>query len=401
MTGHAKICRAGVAEPGRQRYMTAMQVQSHTGFQLDGDMKARRIVVAMSGGVDSSVVAGLAAATGAETIGITLQLYDHGAAVKRAGSCCAGQDIRDARAVADRLGIAHYVFDHESRFRESVVDRFADEYMAGRTPIPCIQCNMGVKFTDLLQMARDLGADCLATGHYVRRMTGSDGRAELHRAHDPARDQSYFLFATTDDQMDFLRFPLGDLPKPQVRALAQEMGLMVAAKPDSQDICFVPDGDYAAVVRKVRPDADTGGTIVHVDGRELGEHKGLIHFTIGQRKGLEIGGQPEPLYVVRLDAATRRVVVGPRAALAIGAAQIVDMNWIGGAYQGPMEVKVRSLAKPAPARIEGTGADRRLVFLQPEYGVAPGQAAVLYAGTRVLGGGWIASTEPVEPALAA
>ncbi|MDK2757335.1 MAG: tRNA 2-thiouridine(34) synthase MnmA [Blastomonas fulva] len=370
-------------------------------FQLNGDMKARRIVVAMSGGVDSSVVAGLAAATGAETIGITLQLYDHGAAVKRAGSCCAGQDIRDARAVADRLGISHYVFDHESRFRESVVERFADEYMAGRTPIPCIQCNMGVKFTDLLQMARDLGADCLATGHYVRRMTGSDGRSELHRALDPARDQSYFLFATTDAQMDFLRFPLGDLPKPQVRTLAQQMGLINAAKPDSQDICFVPDGDYASVVRKVRPDADTGGTIVHIDGRVLGEHKGLIHFTIGQRKGLEIGGQPEPLYVVKLDAATRRVVVGPREALATRAAQIVDMNWIGGAYEGPMEVKVRSLAKPASARIEGTGADRRLVFLRPEYGVAPGQAAVLYAGTRVLGGGWIASTEPVEPALAA
>jgi tRNA-specific 2-thiouridylase len=370
-------------------------------FQLNGDMKARRIVVAMSGGVDSSVVAGLAAATGAETIGITLQLYDHGAAVKRAGSCCAGQDIRDARAVADRLGISHYVFDHESRFRESVVERFADEYMAGRTPIPCIQCNMGVKFTDLLQMARDLGADCLATGHYVRRMTGSDGRSELHRALDPARDQSYFLFATTDAQMDFLRFPLGDLPKPQVRALAQQMGLINAAKPDSQDICFVPDGDYASVVRKVRPDADTGGTIVHIDGRVLGEHKGLIHFTIGQRKGLEIGGQPEPLYVVKLDAGTRRVVVGPREALATRAAQIVDMNWIGGAYEGPMEVKVRSLAKPASARIEGTGADRRLVFLRPEYGVAPGQAAVLYAGTRVLGGGWIASTEPVEPALAA
>jgi tRNA-specific 2-thiouridylase len=370
-------------------------------FQLNGNMKARRIVVAMSGGVDSSVVAGLAAATGAETIGITLQLYDHGAAVKRAGSCCAGQDIRDARAVADRLGISHYVFDHESRFRESVVERFADEYMAGRTPIPCIHCNMGVKFTDLLQMARDLGADCLATGHYVRRMTGSDGRSELHRALDPARDQSYFLFATTDAQMDFLRFPLGDLPKPQVRALAQQMGLINAAKPDSQDICFVPDGDYASVVRKVRPDADTGGTIVHIDGRVLGEHKGLIHFTIGQRKGLEIGGQPEPLYVVKLDAATRRVVVGPREALATRAAQIVDMNWIGGAYEGPMEVKVRSLAKPASARIEGTGADRRLVFLRPEYGVAPGQAAVLYAGTRVLGGGWIASTEPVEPALAA
>jgi tRNA-specific 2-thiouridylase len=394
------------AAPGWQNVAAAatctpMQLPSLSGFQLEGDMKARRIVVAMSGGVDSSVVAGLAAATGAETIGITLQLYDHGAAVKRAGSCCAGQDIRDARAVADRLGIAHYVFDHESRFRESVVDRFADEYMAGRTPIPCIQCNMGVKFTDLLQMARDLGADCLATGHYVRRVMGADGRSELHRAHDPARDQSYFLFATTDDQMDFLRFPLGDLPKSQVRALAQDMGLIVAAKPDSQDICFVPDGDYAAVVRKVRPDADTGGEIVHVDGRVLGEHKGLIHYTIGQRKGLEIGGQPVPLYVVKLDAATRRVIVGPRSALATRAAEIVDMNWIGGSYEGPMEAKVRSLARPTPARIEGSGSSRRLVFLQPEYGVAPGQAAVLYAGDRVLGGGWIASTEPVEPALAA
>lgn len=378
-----------------------MQPHPNPDFQLNGNMKARRIVVAMSGGVDSSVVAGLAAATGAETIGITLQLYDHGAAVKRAGSCCAGQDIRDARAVADRLGISHYVFDHESRFRESVVERFADEYMAGRTPIPCIQCNMGVKFTDLLQMARDLGADCLATGHYVRRMTGSDGRSELHRALDPARDQSYFLFATTDAQMDFLRFPLGDLPKPQVRALAQEMGLINAAKPDSQDICFVPDGDYASVVRKVRPDADTGGTIVHIDGRVLGEHKGLIHFTIGQRKGLEIGGQPEPLYVVKIDAATRRVIVGPREALATRAAQVTDMNWIGGAYEGPIEVKVRSLARPAPATIEGSGTDRRLVFVQPEYGVAPGQAAVLYAGSRVLGGGWIASTEPVLAALAA
>ncbi|GGB59012.1 tRNA 2-thiouridine(34) synthase MnmA [Blastomonas aquatica] len=378
-----------------------MTTLSTPDFQLPGDMRARRIVVAMSGGVDSSVVAGLAAATGAETIGITLQLYDHGAAVKRAGSCCAGQDIRDARAVADRLGISHYVFDHESRFRESVVDRFADEYMAGRTPIPCIQCNMGVKFTDLLQMARDLGADCLATGHYVRRVEGPDGRSELHRAHDPARDQSYFLFATTDNQMDFLRFPLGDLPKPQVRALAQQMGLINAAKPDSQDICFVPDGDYASVVRKVRPDADTGGAIVHIDGRVLGEHKGLIHFTIGQRKGLEIGGQPEPLYVVRIDAATRRVIVGPREALATRAALVTDMNWIGGAYEGPLDVKVRSLAKPAAARIEGSGADRRLVFLQPEYGVAPGQAAVFYAGTRVLGGGWIASTEPIEASLAA
>ena len=364
-------------------------------------MKARRIVVAMSGGVDSSVVAALAASTGAETIGITLQLYDHGAAVNRAGSCCAGQDIRDARAVADRLGIAHYVFDHESRFRESVVEGFAAEYMAGRTPIPCIQCNMGVKFTDLLQMARDLGADCLATGHYVRRMIGSARRAELHRALDPARDQSYFLFATTDTQIDYLRFPLGDLPKLQVRAIAQQMGLVVAAKPDSQDICFVPDGDYAAVVRKVRPDADAGGQIVHIDGRVMGDHRGLIHFTIGQRKGLEIGGQPEPLYVVKIDAASRKVIVGPRAALATRAAAITDMNWIGGTFEGPLEVKVRSLAKPAPAWIEGSGNARRLVFVQPEYGVAPGQAAVLYAGSRVLGGGWIASTEPVEPALAA
>uniref|UniRef100_UPI00359342E6 tRNA 2-thiouridine(34) synthase MnmA n=1 Tax=Blastomonas sp. TaxID=1909299 RepID=UPI00359342E6 len=348
-----------------------MSTHFQADFQLSGDMKTRRIVVAMSGGVDSSVVAALAAASGAETIGITLQLYDHGAAVKRAGSCCAGQDIRDARAVADRLGIAHYVFDHESRFRQSVVEGFADEYMAGRTPIPCIQCNMGVKFTDLLQMARDLGADCLATGHYVRRVIGSDGRAELHRALDPARDQSYFLFATTDDQIDYLRFPLGDLPKPQVRAIAQEMGLAVAAKPDSQDICFVPDGDYASVVRKVRPDADTGGEIVHIDGRVMGTHRGLIHFTIGQRKGLEIGGQAEPLYVVKIDAPSRKVIVGPRAALATHAALITDLNWIGAPYEGPLQVKVRSLAKPAAARIEGSGDIRRLVFAQSEYGVAP------------------------------
>lgn len=371
-----------------------------TDFQLGPNLTGKRIVVAMSGGVDSSVVAALAAQSGAETIGVTLQLYDHGSAVKRAGSCCAGQDIRDARAVADRLGIMHYVFDHESQFRNSVIDHFADEYLRGRTPIPCVRCNMGVKFTDLFRLAKELGADCLATGHYVRRVEGADG-PELHRALDPARDQSYFLFATTDDQMDFLRFPLGGLPKPQVRAMAQDMGLIVAAKPDSQDICFVPDGDYASVVRKVRPDADTGGEIVHIDGRVLGKHKGLIHYTIGQRKGLEIGGQPVPLYVVKLDADTRRVIVGPRSALATRAAQIVDMNWIGGSYDGPMEAKVRSLARPAPVTIEGSGASRRLVFLQPEYGVAPGQAAVLYAGDRVLGGGWIASTEPVEPALAA
>jgi tRNA-uridine 2-sulfurtransferase len=358
-----------------------------TDFQLGSDLEGKRIVVAMSGGVDSSVVAALAARSGAETIGVTLQLYDHGSAVKRAGACCAGQDIRDARAVADRLGIAHYVFDHESRFRESVIDHFADEYMAGRTPIPCVRCNMGVKFTDLFRLAKELGADCLATGHYVRRVEGPNG-AELHRAADAARDQSYFLFATTQDQLDYLRFPLGGMPKPQVRAIAQELGLIVAMKPDSQDICFVPDGDYASVVRKVRPDADTGGDIVHVDGRVLGQHKGMIHFTVGQRKGLEVGGQPVPLYVIRLDPATQRVMVGPRAALAVSAARVVDANWLGDVQGHAISAKVRSMAKPVAARLDGEW----LRFDTPEYGVAPGQAAVLYDGDRVLGGGWIEET---------
>jgi tRNA-uridine 2-sulfurtransferase len=365
-------------------------------FQLGSDLKGRRIVVAMSGGVDSSVVAALAARSGAETIGITLQLYDHGAAVNRAGSCCAGRDIRDARAVCDRLGIAHYVFDYESAFRESVIDRFADDYVAGRTPIPCVRCNQGVKFTDLLRLARDLGADCLATGHYVRRVEGASG-AELHRAADPARDQSYFLFATTQDQLDYLRFPLGGMPKPQVRELAAEIGLGVAAKPDSQDICFVPDGDYAAVVRKVRPEAEVPGEIVDQSGRVLGAHRGLIHFTVGQRRGLEIGGSPEPLYVVRLDAPANRVIVGPRRALAVGEARLSEINWLGGDHAGPVTAKVRSMAKPVPARFEGD----TVRFDAPEYGVAPGQAAVLYAGDRVLGGGWIEATAPAEAALAA
>jgi tRNA-specific 2-thiouridylase len=368
----------------------------HSDFQLGPDLKGKRIVVAMSGGVDSSVVAALAARTGAETIGVTLQLYDHGSAVKRAGACCAGQDIRDARAVADKLGIAHYVFDHESRFRESVIDHFADEYMAGRTPIPCVRCNMGVKFTDLFRLARELGADCLATGHYVRRVEGPSG-AELHRAADPARDQSYFLFATTQDQLDYLRFPLGGMPKPQVRAIAQEMGLIVAMKPDSQDICFVPDGDYASVVRKIRPDAEIGGDIVHLDGRILGQHKGLIHYTVGQRKGLEVGGQPVPLYVIRLDAATQRVIVGPRAALAVPAARIIDANWLTNIGNRSIMAKVRSMSRPVPARLDGEW----LRFDMPEYGVAPGQAAVLYDGDRVLGGGWIEETLAVEMASAA
>lgn len=370
------------------------RIMEQTDFQLGGSASARRIVVAMSGGVDSSVVAALAQASGAETIGVTLQLYDHGAAAGRAGSCCAGRDIRDARAVCDRLGIAHYVFDYESAFRESVIERFADDYVAGRTPIPCVRCNQGVKFTDLLRLARDLGADCLATGHYVRRIEGPAG-AELHRGADPARDQSYFLFATTQAQLDYLRFPLGALPKVQVRAIAAEIGLGVAAKPDSQDICFVPDGDYAALVRTLRPEAAAGGEIVDLAGRVLGRHRGIAGFTVGQRRGLEIGGVPEPLYVVRVEAETARIVVGPRRALAVTSARLSDINRLG-PLDGPLSVKVRSMAKPVAAWLDGD----RLCFAAPEYGVSPGQAAVLYAGDRVLGGGWIEATEAAEAVAA-
>ena len=360
-------------------------------FQLDRPAKGARIVVAMSGGVDSSVVAALAAQSGAEVIGVTLQLYDQGAAVDRAKSCCAGRDIHDARAVAERIGIAHHVFDYESRFRTSVIDRFADDYARGRTPVPCISCNQGVKFTDLLRFARDLGADCLATGHYVRRMAAPNG-PELHRAADPARDQSYFLFATTREQLEFLRFPLGHLPKDRVRDIARAIGLPVAAKPDSQDICFVPDGDYACVVEKVRPDAVHPGEIVDRAGKVLGQHRGLIHFTVGQRRGLEIGGQPEPLYVLRLEPESQRVVVGPKRALAVRAARLSGVNWLGEDQREGLAAKVRSLARPAPARLDG----ERLLFESPEYGVAPGQAAVLYEGTRVLGGGWIEETVAAE-----
>jgi len=361
-------------------------------FQLNGDMTRRRIVVAMSGGVDSSVVAALAKASGAEVIGITLQLYDHGEATKRAGACCAGQDIRDARAVADRLGIAHYVFDHATRFRDTVVDRFADDYIAGRTPVPCIRCNMGVKFTDLFALAHELGADCLATGHYVRRVAGPAG-AELHRAIDPARDQSYFLFATTAAQLDYLRFPLGGMEKSAVRAIAADLQLGVAAKPDSQDICFVPDGDYAGLVRRMRPEADQAGEVVDLYGRVLGSHRGVIGFTIGQRRGLDIGGQASPLYVVRIDAGANRVVVGPREALAVEAARLSGVNRLG-PVDGALTVKVRSTARAVPAALDGDW----LRFAAPEYGVSPGQAAVLYDGERVIGGGWVEDT--VAPALA-
>ncbi len=358
-----------------------------------------RVVVAMSGGVDSSVVAAMLADEGYDVVGVTLQLYDHGAALAKKGACCAGRDIHDARRVAEKMGFPHYVLDYENRFRESVIDEFADAYLMGATPVPCIRCNERVKFRDLLETARDLDADCMATGHYIRRVEGPSG-PELRRAADPARDQSYFLFSTTAEQLDFLRFPLGGLAsKAETRELALRHGLAVADKPDSQDICFVPDGDYAAVIRKLRPGAAEPGEIVHLDGRVLGRHDGVIHYTVGQRRGLGIGGG-EPFYVVRLDAARRQVLVGPRSALASRRVTVREINWLGdGAFESaPPEgwevaVKVRSTRPPRSARVCPTGPVSATVeLLSPEEGVAPGQACVFYAedSDRVLGGGWIA-----------
>ena len=356
-----------------------------------------RVVVAMSGGVDSSVVAAMLKEEGYDVVGITLQLYDHGAALAKKGACCAGRDIHDARRVAEAMGFPHYVLDYENRFRETVIDEFADSYLAGATPVPCIRCNERVKFQDLLETARELEADCMATGHYIRRLEGPLG-PELHMAADPRRDQSYFLFTTTREQLAFLRFPLGHLKsKAETRALAARYGLPVADKPDSQDICFVPDGNYAALIEKLRPGAAEPGEIVDLEGRVLGRHQGVIRYTVGQRRGLGLSGTAEPLYVVRLDPEKRQVVVGPRTALRTRIVPVAEVNWIGdGAFTDRPEweaaVRVRSTRPPAPALIRPLGERRAEVeLLEPEEGVAPGQACVFYErdGTRVLGGGWI------------
>lgn len=359
-----------------------------------------RVVVAMSGGVDSSVAAVMLYKAGYDVVGITLQLYDHGAFAGKKGACCAGQDIYDAKMVADRYGFPHYVLNYESLFREKVIEDFADSYLRGETPIPCVRCNQNVKFADLLRTAKDLDADVLATGHYVKRDVNGSGKAKLYRGRELAKDQSYFLFATTQEQLDFLRFPLGDMSKADTRALATEYGLIVADKPDSQDICFVPDGDYARIVQKLRPQAIDPGNIVHIDGRVLGQHEGIIHYTVGQRRGLGLGGaetQGDPLFVVALKADTRDVIVGPREALARDTIYVQEMNWLGDQPLSDqpisVTVKLRSSQQPAPALIAQDENNLiRVTLLESQYGISPGQACVIYEGERCLGGGWIAKT---------
>jgi tRNA-specific 2-thiouridylase len=356
-----------------------------------------RVVVAMSGGVDSSVVAAQLAEEGYDVVGVTLQLYDHGAALAKKGACCAGRDIHDARRVAEEMGFPHYVLDYENTFREAVIDEFADSYLGGATPVPCIRCNERVKFKDLLETARDLDADCMATGHYIQRKLGTTG-PQLHSAADAARDQSYFLFSTTPEQLDYLRFPLGHLPsKDATRALAVKYGLDVADKPDSQDICFVPNGDYAAVIKKLRPEAAQPGDIVDTQGRVLAQHTGVIHYTIGQRRGLGIGGLEDPLYVVKLDADARQVVVGPKEMLATRHVPVREINWLGDTPLSARDewhvgVKVRSTRPPREAIIRPlSDTEATVELLTPEQGVSPGQACVFYDldSTRIFGGGWI------------
>lgn len=370
--------------------------------------KETRVVVAMSGGVDSSVVAAMLASEGYEVIGITLQLYDVGENVRRAGACCAGQDIHDARRVCESLGIRHYVLNYETRFKEAVVDPFAESYLRGETPIPCVACNQTVKFRDLLATARDLGADALATGHYIESRAVSEGRRQMFRPVDLDRDQSYFLYGTTQEQVDFLRFPLGGLTKPETRALAEKHGLVVASKPDSQDICFVAGGRYADVIRKLRPDASESGDIVHVDGRQLGRHEGIINYTVGQRRGLGLAAA-EPLYVVALEPAERRVIVGPRQALGVRQLRLRDVNWLGSEeiavndLEDDLFVRVRSTRPPVPATIVERSDDGMwtVELATSEEGVSPGQACVFYrgegVGSQILGGGVIATTEKVSP----
>ena len=362
-----------------------------------------RVVVAMSGGVDSSVCAALLAKEGYDVVGVTLQLYDHGAAIQKAKACCAGQDIYDAKRVAEMMGFPHYVLDYESNFKEQVIEDFADTYLKGATPIPCVRCNQTVKFRDLLAVAKDLGADCMATGHYIKRVNGPDG-PELHRARDGGKDQSYFLFATTREQLGFLRFPLGAMEKSETRRLAVELGLSVASKPDSQDICFVPTGKYTDVIEKIRPNAAVAGDIVTMDGQVLGQHRGIMYYTIGQRRGLGLGDDTgtEPLFVVRIEADNNQVIVGPRAALERSKIWLEDINWIGAGDYGPdldgqaVRIKVRSTRPPVEAHFRLIDGQLIVELAQADTGISPGQACVFYAAddkaARTLGGGWITRT---------